>query len=173
MFKRNTAGCQWGKPYPSVLLGAMLYLLIAIMGCEQNKTMATGQEVVPSKTEAQEPAAAQPDKASEIFDGIHLKERACSQDADCVLVQANCCSCRAGGSKTAIHRQHLDNIKKRRVEACAEIMCPQVMSTVSSCMATTSKCAEGQCVPDMKHLNFPKKLPPLPRGVGVEKIQTP
>jgi hypothetical protein len=70
---------------------------------------------------------------------------ACKADSDCVLVPTDCCGCNNGGKQKAIPARAKASYERARQARCADTMCAAVVSTDSSCAATTAVCKEGQC----------------------------
>ena len=151
--------CQWAKPGPcSVLLFASLGLLVA--GCQESPKPATARPEVPEQANAQ-PTDPEASEANNSVTATAV-ERACTQDSECQLVPLNCCSCRNGGSQSAIHQTHMAALKARRAKLCGEVMCAQMMGIHESCLASTAICANGVCVPKTLPKGFPVKTTPLP-----------
>lgn len=72
-------------------------------------------------------------------------ERKCKVDADCSLINFDCCSCNEGGRKQAVAKDKKLSVGVRRTEVCAKVMCAQSMSSHASCNATEAACVEGYC----------------------------
>ncbi len=67
----------------------------------------------------------------------------CSQDEDCLLVDATCCGCNAGGRKVAIARTRA--AAYRKALHCTEaVFCAAMVSADPSCSATAA-CQKGIC----------------------------
>lgn len=67
----------------------------------------------------------------------------CATAEDCTLVDA-CCGCTAGGKRVAIRKDAVAEYDGTRRERCGDSMCPQVISTHSSCDAEAT-CEAGHC----------------------------
>jgi hypothetical protein len=95
---------------------------------------------------------------------VREPEQKCVADADCVLTPRFCCGCTANGAMVGVHKDKLQELLYRRVVACKEHLCPQVMSSDPSCEAKRAVCRGGVCVAD---------APPAKKsdGVGVEPIR--
>lgn len=97
---------------------------------------------------------------------VQEEERKCTEDAQCKLTPAHCCTCTAGGAQDAVSTEKFPDVVSRRVEVCPEIMCPQVISQDPSCAAKSARCEQGVCVPDVD-----ASAPEEPAfGLGVESI---
>ncbi len=68
----------------------------------------------------------------------------CANDSDCIAAQNGCCGCTAGGSNTAINKNYLNEWNKDIADVCTNILCPQVISSDTSCFAEP-KCIKGKC----------------------------
>jgi len=73
-----------------------------------------------------------------------LVKKSCSEDSDCVRVNAGCCGCGAGGKVMAVHEDNADMWKEDIAKRCAGMMCPTVMSNDPSCSGT-AKCINNVC----------------------------
>ncbi len=79
-----------------------------------------------------------PDKNESIY--------SCSQDSDCVLVQAGCCNCNHGGQNTAINKNHEESYINNVSSECAAVSCIAVISDHPSCSdQAEAKCIENRC----------------------------
>lgn len=67
----------------------------------------------------------------------------CATAEDCTLVDA-CCGCSAGGKRVAIRKDAVAEYDATRGARCGDSMCPQVISTHSSCDAEAT-CEAGHC----------------------------
>jgi hypothetical protein len=67
----------------------------------------------------------------------------CAAASDCALVET-CCGCTAGGDRIAIRADAVAAYEAERPARCGGRMCPQVMSTHSSCTAEAG-CEAGRC----------------------------
>jgi len=64
----------------------------------------------------------------------------CKSDADCELVDGDCCGCNQGGKRIAVLK---GQAPKRN---CEGTMCPQMMSNDPSCLAgARAYCKTGKC----------------------------
>jgi hypothetical protein len=68
---------------------------------------------------------------------------ACTTAEDCTLVEA-CCGCTAGGKRVAIRKDAVAEYDATRGERCGDSVCPQVISTHSSCNAEAT-CEANHC----------------------------
>jgi hypothetical protein len=68
---------------------------------------------------------------------------ACSTDDDCTLVDA-CCGCTAAGKRVAIRKDAVAEYDATRRARCGGSVCPQAMSTHSSCDAE-AVCRDSVC----------------------------
>ena len=74
---------------------------------------------------------------------------ACQRDSDCVLLQRNCCSCNASGTRQALNKQAAQARLEKLATECQDTMCAQMISTDPSCEATAKAiCLDGKCVID-------------------------
>jgi hypothetical protein len=73
---------------------------------------------------------------------------ACAKDADCVLLErADCCGCSAGGTRAAVSRRRVADVRRGLARMCGESTpCVAVISHDPSCVgASTPTCVEGTC----------------------------
>jgi hypothetical protein len=68
---------------------------------------------------------------------------ACTLADECTLVDA-CCGCSAGGKKVALRKDKVAEYDATRASRCGDSMCPQVISTHSSCHAE-AVCENDHC----------------------------
>lgn len=74
------------------------------------------------------------------------KDKQCTTNADCVLVQSGCCNCNNGGQKVAINSQSVSEWDKANKSHCESTMCPAMVSVDPSCAANaTAVCQAGAC----------------------------
>jgi len=70
-------------------------------------------------------------------------DRRCIADAECAIVEANCCGCQNTGTRTAVNTNRLDTVEARRVECGGD--CPSTPSTDTTCCAAEVRCVDGVC----------------------------
>lgn len=68
----------------------------------------------------------------------------CRNDRDCDVLQADCCGCLKGGKQIAILKAEKSSQLEKITSKCAGLICPQFISTDSSCKGLP-KCINGQC----------------------------
>ena len=73
----------------------------------------------------------------------------CRSDRDCVLVDVNCCGCKAGGKSTAIHKSLRKSYKKNLQARCSH---PQRCLAWYRCDEVKAKCQDSQCVTIMQDI---------------------
>lgn len=76
-------------------------------------------------------------------DDARFDERqACAADADCVVVEVECCDQCNGGLAVGIHRDHAAEVRAAYVPAdeCADVAC-----TLMACEPATAFCRQGVC----------------------------
>ncbi len=67
----------------------------------------------------------------------------CTTAEDCTLIEA-CCGCTAAGKRVAIRKDAVAEYDATRRERCGDSVCPQAMSTHSSCNAEAT-CEANRC----------------------------
>lgn len=67
----------------------------------------------------------------------------CQTDSDCVLVDAGCCGCNAGGKSTAVHISRREAHNKRLLHQCP---LHQMCQAAYLCNQFVAKCQNSQCV---------------------------
>ncbi len=67
--------------------------------------------------------------------------KSCQTDSDCMETQAGCCSCRNGGTQTAINKVYLNLWEEQISEKCQGIFC----ITMYACQEGKAVCDAGQC----------------------------
>ena len=72
----------------------------------------------------------------------------CEKSEACVLFQAECCPCSAGGFNSAVNAKSLKTVQGLLGERCPKAKCPAVLSPHASCLAKKAACVEGWCVPE-------------------------
>lgn len=78
-------------------------------------------------------------------DNSRQNSASCETNADCVLVNTNCCGCQAGGEAIAVHKSQKDSHDRRLKEQCAgevSMLCPQWYR----CKDFQAQCRNSQCV---------------------------
>jgi len=68
----------------------------------------------------------------------------CAHDADCTVLQADCCNCMSGGRQRAIARADVEAARKEIQGRCAHTMCPMNVSHDPTC-AQVPVCQAGLC----------------------------
>jgi hypothetical protein len=111
-------------------------LAVTLVACAGPSTDTTR-----SAPDVPRPPAAAPPASSP---GAPPARTACTTDADCVLVKADCCGCTAGGKASAIPRAEQARYEAALAGRCGDTMCVQVMSNDPSCSAKP-RCASGSC----------------------------
>ncbi len=66
----------------------------------------------------------------------------CSQNSDCIMVNADRCGCNGGGKATAINRRYVQEWNNQFPKG---VMCLAVMSNDKSCIGTIPQCINNQC----------------------------
>ncbi|MCY4512493.1 MAG: hypothetical protein OXB86_02250 [Bdellovibrionales bacterium] len=73
----------------------------------------------------------------------------CAKDSDCILVNKDCCGCRAGGDSIAIHKSQESDYNNKWKEACSiqSPLCKQWYR----CELFQIQCRDFQCVATQAH----------------------
>lgn len=82
---------------------------------------------------------------SHMDQSVFSEEQQCTQDADCILINKNCCPCHSGGEQTAIHNQYKQDVSDRREIVCASVGCLTVINEAPICKATEAVCVDSTC----------------------------
>jgi hypothetical protein len=85
------------------------------------------------------------------------ERQACGGDADCAVVEIECCDHCNGGSAVGVHKDHAKDVKKEYV---AEGECAGTACTLMACPEAEPICREGRC--GVK-VGGTESLPELPR----------
>jgi hypothetical protein len=70
----------------------------------------------------------------------------CKRNAECMIVDADCCGCHHGGKQKAISVYDYESWKAHQDSVCVEKMCTQVISQDPSCSMSNAICMNGKCV---------------------------
>jgi hypothetical protein len=72
---------------------------------------------------------------------------ACAKDADCVLVQADCCGCAAGGKLVSVAKSKAKTLSAQVKADCKAhpVACIMAFSGDPSCSGGKPACVDGKC----------------------------
>jgi hypothetical protein len=116
-----------------------------VIGCSQEfKKTPVPVQAPPSIEQIPNTALAEK-KVSSTKIQIEPDEKACTRDAQCVLVKRGCCSCNSGGVQDALNKAHLNALKERRVKGCVDVGCLAVVNDAPICKASLAQCVKGKC----------------------------
>ena len=128
----------------------LLILLLFIIGACATKTAPTPiiedgeQETSQNQTqETQTPRDSTVPK-NEKLPELTRTLRTCSNDGQCVRINADCCGCTAGGKAAAINKEYEENWEDTIESKCEDVACTAVMSNDWTCFAPI-KCVLNKC----------------------------
>lgn len=85
------------------------------------------------------------------------ERQACGADADCAVVELECCDHCNGGAVVGVHKDAAADVRKEYAPAAA---CGDTMCTLMACSPAAPICRQGRCG---VALDGQESLPDLPR----------
>ena len=72
-------------------------------------------------------------------------EDKCTQNSDCVLVNANCCPCSSGGRMEAVHQSLVGSYNEKIKQKCTPLLPSLFCPEVYLCKKWKAECVDSAC----------------------------
>ena len=89
---------------------------------------------------------------------VNTEQTACTKNADCVLVNKECCGCGSGGESIAVHISQKDSYNNKLDKQCDDIekkFGPLTCHDTMRCDEFQAQCRNSKCIAEKKGQNPP------------------